>query len=397
MTALVLGSDTPIGLAVIRELGAHGVEIHAIGRAGRSIGGASRFAKAEYVRPTGPIGAWLPELIRQTGALALLAISETDLIELAALPGLIDGCQILTPRAEPLAKVLDKSVTIALGQLVGIDVPRNWQPETGEDFAAQASSLTYPVVLKWADPQAATRALAERGIELLKAEFATDAAGLLAALARYDAVGRWPLVQGYCAGQGLGQMIYMAKGQAVLRFQHRRLHEWPPEGGVSTLCEAVSPLDHASQMAKSEALLRAIGWEGPAMVEYRHDPQTGRYWLMEVNGRFWGSLPLASASGAKFAWQQYRRAVLGQTDCTPPPRSDLRARFVVPDTRRLFRVLFQRQSIADPMFRLRPWRDLVDYFIGFLNHRTRYYVFRMDDPKPFFRDFRNMIRKLRRA
>ena len=36
------------------------------------------------------------------------------------------------------------------------------------------------------------------------------------------------------------------------------------------------------------------------MVEYRHDPLSGQYWLMEVNGRFWGSLPLATAAGADF-------------------------------------------------------------------------------------------------
>jgi predicted ATP-grasp superfamily ATP-dependent carboligase len=397
MTALVLGSDTPIGLAVIRELGAHGVEVHAIGRAGRSIGGASRFAKMEYARPAGPIGAWLPELIKQSGAFALLAISETDLIELAALPEVIDGCQILTPRTEPLAKVLDKSVTLALGQSVGIDVPLNWQPIAGEDFAARASTLDYPVVLKWADPPAVAKALTDFGINLLKAEFAKDPPALLAALTRFDGVGRWPLVQAYCAGQGIGQMVYMEHGQAVMRFQHRRLHEWPPEGGVSTLCEAISLSEHAPQMAKSDALLRAIGWEGPAMVEYRHDPQTGRYWLMEVNGRFWGSLPLASVSGAEFAWEQYRRAVLRQTDRCPAPRTDLRARFMVPDTRRLLRLLFQRQAIADPMFRPQPWRDLVAYVAGFLSLRTRYYVFRLTDPAPCFRDLRNMVRKLRGA
>ncbi|MDB5702030.1 MAG: ATP-grasp domain protein [Sphingomonadales bacterium] len=394
MTAIVLGSDTPIGLAVIRELGAHGVQVHAVSRTGASIGGASRFAHAEHMRPDGPIADWLPELIATSGARALLAISETDLIELAALPDVIGGCRILTPRAEPLAKVLDKSVTLALGRSIGIDVSAGWQPIEGEDFGLRARTTIYPVVLKWADPPAVIPILETHGIAFLKAEFVMDAAALTQALGRYAGIARWPLVQDYCPGLGIGQMITMAKGVAVMRFQHRRLHEWPPEGGVSTLCEGVPLHEHATQMQKSEALLRMIGWEGPAMVEYRHDPVTGRYWLMEVNGRLWGSLPLASASGATFAWEQYRREILGQADLSASPRSGLRARYMIPETRRLARVLFQRSAIADPLFRVRPWRDLFDYAAGFLRPGTRYYVWRLDDPGPLWRDVSNIVRKL---
>jgi predicted ATP-grasp superfamily ATP-dependent carboligase len=393
VTAIVLGSDTPIGLAVIRELGAHGVQVHAVSRTGVSIGGASRFAHAEHLRPDGPIADWLPDLIAASGAQALLAISETDLIELAELPDVIDGCRILTPRAEPLAKVLDKSVTLALARSIGIDVPASWQPIKSEDFGVRARTIIYPVVLKWADPPSVIPILERQGIAFLKAQFVTNATALVAALERYDGVGLWPLVQKYCPGVGVGQMIYITDGEPVMRFQHRRLHEWPPEGGVSTLCEGVPLREHAAQMPKSEALLLAIGWEGPAMVEYRHDPGIGRYWLMEVNGRFWGSLPLASASGAPFAWEQYRREILGQTDVSAPPRSRLRARYMIPETRRLARVLFQRSAIADPFFKARPWRDLLDYAAGFLRSGTRYYVWRGDDPGPFCRDVRNIVRK----
>lgn len=397
MTVLVLGSDTPIGLTVIRELGGHGVVVHAIGRTGRSIGGASRFAAAEHIRPAGEIGHWLPDLIDRVGAKALFAISETDLIELAALPLMIGGCRVLTPRAAPLSMVLDKAVTLSMAAAVGIDVPSSWNPMVDEDRRKIAHELRYPVVLKWSDPPAVAPLLAERSIEFVKSEIATDAASLMTLLGRYDEIGRWPMVQDYCPGMGLGQMIYMAKGRAVLSFQHRRLHEWPPEGGVSTLCEGISLDHHREQMERSEALLRTIGWDGPAMVEYRHDGATGRYWLMEINGRFWGSLPLASASGTIFAWEQYRREILGQTDMLARYRDGLKARYMVPETRRLLRVLFQRGKIGDRAFHVTPWRDLGCYLAGFFSCRTRYYVFRLDDRGPFYRDFRNMIVKLWRS
>lgn len=397
MTAIVLGSDTPIGLTVIRELGMNGVTVHAIGRMRRSIGGASRYASSEHVRPAGPIAAWLPGMIAEIGARALLAVSEDDLIALAQLPPVVEGCRILTPRAAPLATALDKSSTLAEAAALGFDVPDSWQPQRSDDFAARSAALEYPVVLKWADPPSVVAILESQGLEFRKTEFATSADALIDILHRYDALGRWPLVQLYCTGTGIGQMLHMADGRATLVFQHRRLHEWPPEGGVSTLC-AAEPLDrHGEQMAKSESLLRRIGWEGPAMVEYRFDPLEGRYWLMEINGRFWGSLPLASACGARFAWELYRRDVLGETSPLPAPRSDLKARYMIPETRRLLRVVGNRHAIRDPAYRARPWRDFADYVTGFVSPRTRYYVWRLGDPGPMLRDGANIIAKVARS
>lgn len=394
--AIVLGIDTPIGLSVARELGAHGVPVHGIGRTADAIGASSRHVKGSSVRRDGPLGAWLPAVIRETGAKALLAISEGDLVALSRLEPMIDGCRILTPRAEQLGLVLDKSRTLEQARLLGMATPESWQPRAGEDFAARASACRFPVVLKWADPAAMAPALEMHGLPFAKAEFARDTRALLAVLRRYDRLSAWPLVQQYCPGRGLGQMLYMKDGAATLRFQHRRIHEWPPEGGVSTLCAAEPPDRHRDQMARSEALLAAIGWDGPAMVEYRHDLASGRYWLMEVNGRFWGSLPLARACGAHFAWEAYRREILGETGAAPTPRAGLRARYMIPETRRLVRVLFQRGAIADPAFEPRPWRDLAGYILGWLDPRMRYYVFSWSDPGPFLADLRAGLKKLLR-
>lgn len=162
---------------------------------------------------------------------------------------------------------------------------------------------------------------------------------------------------------------------------------------MSTLCRA-EPADlHPAQMALSERLLQALDWDGPAMVEYRYEADSGRYWLMEVNGRYWGSLPLAWHCGAHFAWEAYRRAVLGQNDVAPVPRDDLRARYMVPETKRLVRLLLAPGRISDPFFRRRPVADLLGYILAFFDPRTRYYVFALSDPRPWMRDIAQMLRK----
>lgn len=391
--AIVLGLENAIGLSVVRELGGHGVPVHGVGRSPDAIGLASRHCRSSSIRPAGPIADWLPSLIARSGARAVLAMSESDLIELSALPARIGDCHILTPRAAPLGKVIDKLRTLDAAAEAGLLVPQTWQPRAGDDFAARSADMPYPLVAKWANPPEILPILDRAGMAWIKADYIRTPQELRAVLDRYAPIGRWPLIQQYCRGVGLGQMLHMADGRATLHFQHRRLHEWPPEGGVSTYCRAEPEFAHHAQMMLSEKLLRAIGWDGPAMVEYRYEPDSGRYWLMEVNGRFWGSLPLARYCGAHFAWEAYRRAVLGQREAAPAPRDDLRARYMVPETKRLARVLFAPGRIGDPFFRRRPLADLAAYLFDFLDPRARYYVFSRSDLRPWLRDMAQMFRK----
>ncbi len=395
--AIVLGVDSPIGLTVVRELGRNDVPVFAVGKIPFSLGRFSRFTKHfTLYRGKQPLSDWLPRIISQTDAKALLAVSESDLLELANLPDQIEGCKILTPRKQQLELVLDKRKTIAAAREVDIDVPESWQPAPGQDFLEHARNASYPVVLKWSDPPAIWARLKSAGIAFEKVAYAYNAAELITALGRYDKLGCWPMVQTWCGGYGLGQMLMMRGGQSRLRFQHRRLREFPATGGVSTLCASVPLKEHAEQFRKSEALLASMGWDGPAMVEYRHDPARKRYWLMEVNGRFWGSLPLASQSGVHFAWEHYRSAIFPDAKAAQPVYGSKRARYAGPDAKRLYQVLRSKMpSMPGPRPQTRFSEILV--FVGdFFKPCTGYYVWNWGDPFPLLGDLLGIvIRRLR--
>ena len=381
----VLGADSPIGLTVIRELGGHGVPVLALGKNSDSISRYSRHAR-DFAVIEAPLAEWLPALVREKNLAAILAISEHHLIELAELKGTLGDCLVLAPDSDKLAIVLDKRRTLEIAARLGLAVPETWQPLPHEDFARRAAVLAYPVAVKWPDPNTVAGSLDALGIALEKVEYAAHAPALLGILARYNRMGAWPLVQTWCPGEGLGQMLHMANGKATLKFQHRRLREWPPTGGASSFCEAVPLARHAGQMERSEALLRTIGWEGPAMVEYRFDQKTGTYWLMEINGRFWGSLPLAWHCGAHFAWETYRRRALCQNDPAPLPRSNRKARYVFPDVKHLVAIIRDESlAIAGRI------KFAVRFLLDFLDPRVRYYVWSSSDPLPLLGDVKGAL------
>lgn len=139
----VIGPDSPIGLTVVRELGAHGLKVLALGKSRDSLTRASRYATI-FETIDGPLEACLPDIVARHDPLAVLAISEHHLVELAALKGKLGEFRVLCPDIDKLSVVLDKRRTLEIAQGLGIDVPQSWQPLAGEDRAGKAASLAYP-------------------------------------------------------------------------------------------------------------------------------------------------------------------------------------------------------------------------------------------------------------
>lgn len=395
---IVLGLETQIGLSIVRELGRAGVPVIGIAHDPLAIGLRSRHLARGLVVPE-PRSPALLEVIRalgtELGPCALLTVAEANLSWLARHHGELGQVRAAVPDEQHLAIVLDKQLTLKAAREVGIPVPETVEPTSMAQAQALAASFHFPAVLKWKDPNAVSGRLRALGLALEKAEYVYDAEQWLAAARRYEPLGEWPIVQRYCPGQGLGQFFHMQDGKAARRFQHVRVAEWPPEGGFSSVCDAV-PLDrHQALQEQSIALLRHIGWEGVAMVEYRWDPATDRAVLMEINGRFWGSFPLAVHSGAGFALLAYRAATGQPLDNLPPPRQDLRCRMVATELKRLVRILLQPGRIADRAFRVRPAAETWRFVADFLRPGVRYYLWSIDDPQPFWTDLHNLLRKVR--
>lgn len=395
LPAVVVGIDSPIGLTIVRDLGQEGIRVIGIGRSEHALGMASRYLERGVVRPHDG-AAMVDQLVKlgaELGTSCLFAVSENDIALLNRHRDRLSNFIIMFADAARMDSVLNKDRTYLAASAVGIRTPRTEQPCSLAEVEQASRDLRFPVVLKWANPHEVMARLNAARLEMEKTRYCQTPEELLAYLRPYEKAGVYPLVQEYCAGYGLGQFVLMKDGQAHYTFQHRRLHEWPPEGGFSSMCESLPADAHQALIARSIALLRELEWEGIAMVEYRHDPQTGESALMEINGRFWGSLPLAWHAGARFPSMMYR--LFGQQQpLTPTPyRAGVRCRYMIPETRRLLRVLFAQHKIADKTLRFYRLPELATYLVDFVRPASRYYVFCFTDARPFFSDLGQIVGK----
>ena len=394
---IVLGLETQIGLGIVRELGRAGVRVIGIAESADSIGLASRYLTRSVVVPE-PRSMTLLRTIRslgeEWGECCLIAVSEANLVWLASHHDEFGKVHPIAPDRNAMAVVLDKQRTLQLAHSVGIPIPETAEPASFAEIKSLSLSFKFPAVLKWKDPAAVAGKLEAAGLEMLKAEYVYSANELLTVGHRYLPVGQWPLVQSYCAGYGLGQFFYMHKGQAIRRFQHKRVAEWPPEGGFSSVCDSVPLTQHEELQQQSIELLKAVGWEGVAMVEYRMNPTTGKAVLMEINGRYWGSFPLSVECGAGFALiGYYLHSNLGLPSLLPI-RNGLRSRMVATEVKRLGRIFLQPKLILDRSFKIRRFRELLRFTSDFFRPHVNYYVWSISDPRPFFVDIGNLLRKV---
>jgi predicted ATP-grasp superfamily ATP-dependent carboligase len=200
-------------------------------------------------------------------------------------------CLVPMPSLEKVNICLDKVATYALARQIGITVPKIWIFNSNDELLDNLAELIFPVVIK--DRQEITD---------LKPAYASNPAELIDCLkfwGKHSGSGdvSFPVIQRYIKGVGCGFFALYQHGECRRIFMHQRIRETPPSGGAS--CCAISIFD-PELMGLGKKLLDRINWHGVAMVEFKREYETGNYYLMEINPKFWGSLDLALESGVHF-------------------------------------------------------------------------------------------------
>jgi protein-tyrosine-phosphatase/predicted ATP-grasp superfamily ATP-dependent carboligase len=298
LRALVLDGQTVTALEVVQSLARRGVHVD-VAATKDCIAFKSRRIQRRFLQPVAEKSAGFIDWIRAVDAEGRYSLivppTEISLLPFVTLPDddPIKMKAALAPR-EALATALNKFSTISLAQRLGVPVPETRFIDSIEDAPKVES---YPVVLK----PISSKVMSGGRLH-----------GVPPVLVRNECERRWHLIsllertpvlqQEYVSGWGVGVELLYRRGEMLWHFCHERVHEGSGMGGLgsgsSYRRSAIAPpemLHHAKN------LLDALQWHGVAMVEFKVTA-TGRFWLMEINPRLWGSVALAIDAGVDFPY-----------------------------------------------------------------------------------------------
>lgn len=380
---LITDGSTRAALAAARTLVKAGYEVHVAAATRLSLASVSRgvhrsqLTTDPHVDPAG-YAAELGGIVAARGLTVLLPVTD------ASVEAVLEHRHLLPrevavpyPALSSYQRASDKLQLLEVARSAGFSVPETVVFEARDDRRAREADV-YPGVVK---PHRSMVPFEGRRYHI-RPTFVSDADACTRVIAALPPAAFPVMLQRRVSGTADGFFALRWDDHVVAHFTHRRLREKPPAGGESTYRESIPPDPELTDAGAR--LLKALDWNGVAMIECKRDPDTGRHVIMEVNGRLWGSLQLALDAGVDFPTLLVRCA-LGDV----PPRQGaysvgVRCRWFWGDVDHLYaRLTHSSAQLNLPNGRSEQLRAMVQ-FLRFRLGRDRCEVWRWNDPAPFF-------------
>ncbi len=309
--AVVVGLDCITGLQSARLLAARSVPVIGIAANARHFCARTRVVDRVVEAPTS--GPGLVEALARLAAelptsdpAFLLPCTDAAVLTISAERAAIGPrYRFVLPDHTVVERLLDKVPFAELAAAHGLPVPATVVVRRSGD-AERAAALRFPVVVK---PPVKTPAwLASAGAKAIRVDDPADLGPVLErALAWSDSL----LVQSWIAGSE-DRLIsfngYLDRdGTTQATFMARKLRQWPPDTGTSSLGEEVRD-DEARDVALR--LFSVAGFRGLAYLELKRDERTGALGVIEANvGRPTGRSAIAERGGVELLLTAYADAL----------------------------------------------------------------------------------------
>lgn len=293
---LVLDGRSRATITIVRSLGKMGLEVD-VGDEYRTYSTYSRYCSSSLTYPSADsnpekFSSFLKKIIESKIYSAIIPVRDHTtkcLVELNN-NGIYDNYLCL-PLKKSYAIASSKSSTIKVAEELGIPHPMSLHISNTSNLIDIVKivneNFSFPILLK---PSFSS---GSRGIIMIKS---IDELGIK--LNKFISTECDGIIQEYIPfGGSYGVELLYSNGKIKARFTHKRLREYPVNGGPST-CRCSYRFKEIEEY--STKLLDHLNWNGVAMVEYRVDLRTGVPKLMEINPRFWGSLAMAYHAGVDF-------------------------------------------------------------------------------------------------
>ena len=368
-------------LTVVRSLGEKGIDV-TVGESTRlSTALFSRYAKRRVIYPSPKRRPeefldFLENELKKEKYDVLITPEESTLLLIAKNINRFEGLTRFPFAGHNLiAKASDKSEVVKIAKSRGIPVPETIFIQDINELERKTASITFPAVIK---PRISSGSYGIKYVNPVRKDGVHGAwlsngvnnkDELLSAYKEVHSKYPFPLIQEYIpqGGDAFGVSCLFDRGVKLKAvFVHKRLREYPITGGPSTLRESVVN-DEVKELGVK--LLSAMKWYGVAMVEFKVDPRDNKPKLMEINPRFWGSLPLAIYSGVDFPYLLYKMAMGEGFEAVTKYKTGIRSRYLLPGDIMHF--------ISNPdRFNMKP------SFFKFFDKNTRDDIISLKDPLP---------------
>ncbi|MFN0192022.1 MAG: ATP-grasp domain-containing protein [Aestuariivirga sp.] len=292
---LVFGDDMRVFLTMVRALGHRGLTVHAVPFDRQAPALTSRYIAAIHSVPRYDAGAeaWVDAVLGLFDRHRIdLAIPCTDptILMMDRHRARFSGHRLAIPAADTMDRFFDKAATQRMCVELGISTPPARLLTASDGAVGLAAEFGLPLVIKarrsyWIDR------LDSAG-DVVIADTASDIERALKGIGERE---RW-LVQGYFAGDGGGLSVLAADGEILQAFQHRRLREGRGRASSFRVSEALNP----GLLADCAKICAHTRHTGLCMFEFRHNGASGRWTLLEINARAWGSIGLPAFAGVDF-------------------------------------------------------------------------------------------------
>ena len=298
---LVTDGENRSSLAVVRSLGKKGCRILVTAGQKRSLASSSKYCDKSISVPNpmkngNEYAQILKKIVGKEGIDVVFPMSDSSIFLLNEIRDQFPEKVIIAcSTADKMEAVSNKFKLFQLAEKLKLPTPCTHYLTGQDDLPALVREIDkYPVVVK----PAMSRIVHGNGFLSGGVKYASSREEL-ESLYKTSPVLEYPsMIQEKIVGPGTGLFTLFNRDRHLALFSHRRIREKPPSGGVSVVSESV-PLDE-EMIENASRLLSATAWQGVAMVEFKRDNRDGKAKLMEINGRFWGSLQLAISCGVDF-------------------------------------------------------------------------------------------------
>jgi len=384
---VVVSNQAPAAVTFVRSLGRRGVETIAAGERQQTPAVASRHCDeaVELPDPFTDLLAYrdvLLALAERSSVRTIVPVREPDVYVLAKYRASFgDHVATLWPDAETLERAHDRVALADAARAAGVAVPET-------ELLTAVDSWTDRRIVK-----ARYGFLADRYVDDIEPATArqmgatryVDPGAPPDVDAIVEEMGHVPIVQEYVEGTEYTIRALYDRGERVLSTGKalRRGMKYPR--GPSVYHEAV---DIPELEAAGTAVLDELDWHGPASVGFIRDAETGTFKLLEINPRFWASLPCDVHAGVDYPYYYWQLAAGESGPFDPPYSPGTASHFLRGELVHLHSVLTEEYAYVP-----RPSVAATVAGLGLsLLTQPNFDLFSLDDPRPFLRDVLNTVR-----